>query len=616
MVAACGLVWLTLLGGIPGSGAQEPATDDPLTSEQRDWLETHGPIRFAPRPDYPPFSMVGADGETVGLELDLMNRISRNLGIEFEVVHAEDLADAEERLRRGRVDVVAPVTRTAEREAYLDFLDPHVQVSLLLYTASDAEFQNVSALAGRPVAAVEDAPSTMRFAEAHPDIAVVPVSDVAEGFDRLGRGQVAAVLAMNTAAGHHLQETGQTGFTAIDTPVETLKMHWAVSKDVPMLRDILERGMDSIAPGERQRIFAFWTGDDISVPAEEADGDALSPLARDIIVVASIVTVLAIAWGVALRRQVRAQTEDLRHSRDALRRHKERLEDTVQARTRELEETAEDLRRSNRELERFAYVASHDLQEPLRMVRSYLDLLDRRYSDRLDTDGEEFLAYARDGAERMSVLIQDLLELSRIGTRPVRDEKVQLEKVVDDALHDLGRRIAETDAVVVKGPLPAVRGDPNRLRQLLQNLISNAIKFQQQGARPEVRILAAPSGDGMVGVMVADDGIGMAPEKTEEIFEPFRRLHHRSEYPGTGIGLAICRRIVEAHGGTIHAESDGPGTGTRFVFTLPLAEDVPSEGLKEKMADVVGRRAERPLDERLEEDLEELREAVSASADR
>jgi PAS domain S-box-containing protein len=232
-----------------------------------------------------------------------------------------------------------------------------------------------------------------------------------------------------------------------------------------------------------------------------------------------------------------------------------------------------ELRRSNTELEQFAYVASHDLQEPLRMVASYTQLLARRYEGKLGADADEFIGYAVDGANRMQRLINDLLTYSRVGTRGGEFEPTDSREAFEAARANLRRAIEEAGAeVVLEGELPTVMGDHTQLVQLFQNLLANAIKFRGEGEVPEVRVGAQRLSSSQTEwhFWVADNGIGMDARYTERIFRIFQRLHAKGEYGGTGIGLAVCKKIVERHGGRIWVDSE-VGEGTTFHFTLHAA---------------------------------------------
>lgn len=248
-----------------------------------------------------------------------------------------------------------------------------------------------------------------------------------------------------------------------------------------------------------------------------------------------------------------------------------------------LAKKAEELARSNRELEQFAYVASHDLQEPLRMIASYTQLLARRYRDHLDKDANEFISYAVEGATRMQVLINDLLAYSRVGTRGKPFSPTDCNEVLARALDNLKFAIQDAKATVTAGKLPIVMGDGTQLTQLLQNLISNAVKFRG-AAQPAVQVQAelkpapvelppADTAQSEWVFSVQDNGIGIEPQYFDRIFVIFQRLHTREQYPGTGIGLAICKKITERHGGRIWVESS-PGQGATFFFTVP---QVPTE---------------------------------------
>jgi light-regulated signal transduction histidine kinase (bacteriophytochrome) len=234
----------------------------------------------------------------------------------------------------------------------------------------------------------------------------------------------------------------------------------------------------------------------------------------------------------------------------------------------ELASQAEELARSNRELEQFAYIASHDLQEPLRMIASYLELLADRYKGRLDEKADKFINYAVDGATRMKILIDDLLGYSRVTTKARPTELIDVGAALDEATNNLGKAIEEKGAVVAHATLPTVIANKTHVVQVFQNLMSNALKFCD--GTPTLHVWAERNEQGWV-VAVRDNGIGIAPEHSERIFQIFQRLHGRDKYAGTGMGLAICKKIVEQYGGRIWVESQ-PGKGSTFFFTLPAMD--------------------------------------------
>ncbi|WP_234018607.1 MULTISPECIES: sensor histidine kinase [unclassified Streptomyces] len=270
--------------------------------------------------------------------------------------------------------------------------------------------------------------------------------------------------------------------------------------------------------------------------------------------------------GPADLRQLGADMEAMR------RRLVDELAFSEQAR-HQLDERAADLKRSNAELEQFAYVASHDLQEPLRKVSSFTQLLQRRYADQLDERADQYIAFAVDGANRMQTLINDLLTFSRVGRVHNEHRLVELEPLVEDTLSTLSISIEESGATISHDALPAVVGDTTQLGMLWQNLISNAIKFRHPDRRPQIHIGALREGD-LWRFTVTDNGIGIDPEFADRVFIIFQRLHTKDAYPGSGIGLAMCKKIVEFHGGTIAVDTHH-SPGTRISFTL-LADTSPT----------------------------------------
>ncbi len=232
----------------------------------------------------------------------------------------------------------------------------------------------------------------------------------------------------------------------------------------------------------------------------------------------------------------------------------------------ELKESVENLNAKNEELEQFAYTVSHDLKEPLRMVRSFMKLLKNKYGQQLDEKAREYIYYARDGAQRMGDNIDDLLEYSRIGRKYTTVEKIDLNNLLEDVIQNLQSGIKEKDTNINVGDLPTLAVVPVAMKRLFQNLIANGLKYQPDGNKPEISVMAEEQDSSWL-FSVSDNGIGIDPEYHNQIFSVFKRLHARDEYSGSGMGLAICKKIVEQHGGEIWVASTS-GQGSTFSFTL------------------------------------------------
>ena len=363
--------------------------------------------------------------------------------------------------------------------------------------------------------------------------------------------------------------------SAVDMEAHTVQAVYAVGGEIPgwergVVHEIVPGGISDILESERRGILFKTPAEEEEAgqqPARDLGGDfqtriAVPLIARSVFVGAlNIRSLQPYAYDesqLAQAERIGAQIAGTIANSFAY----EKLE----AAQGELEKTAAELRRSNQELEQFAYVASHDLQEPLRKIASFCNLLESRYASQLDDRASTYLHYIVDGAMRMQALVNDLLLYSRVTTRGQEFAPANMDDVMQEAQANLDVAIAECKAQVSCDALPAVFGDAPQLVRLLQNLIGNAIKYRGE-APPQVHLAAAKERDEWV-FSVRDNGIGIAPEYAERIFVIFQRLHTREEYGGTGIGLAVCKKIVERHGGRIWVES-AEGAGATFRFTLP-----------------------------------------------
>jgi signal transduction histidine kinase len=270
--------------------------------------------------------------------------------------------------------------------------------------------------------------------------------------------------------------------------------------------------------------------------------------------------------GTPLILEMDVDVTEQRQTQNALKKINETLEEQVKERTQELSKSNIELKRSNKELKQFAYISSHDLQEPLRMVTSFTQLLERRYKGQLDNEADDYIEFIVEGAHRMKYLIDDLLAFSRLNTQAKELESVELENVIDDVLSNLSVTIKENKACITYDPLPTVNADKTQMMQVFQNLIANAIKFQ--GSNPPKIHISAHKDEKEWKFAVTDNGIGIDPEYQKQIFEVFKRLHTREEYPGSGIGLSVSQKIIRRHGGNIWVESE-LGKGSTFYFTIP-----------------------------------------------
>lgn len=401
--------------------------------------------------------------------------------------------------------------------------------------------------------------------------------------------EVNAAAAQSSAIVQRLLELTQ------DNPVEQRNIH-ALEQVVDDRLELLKQtsqfgGQDAAVREEKRNGLAASTQLSKVVAEMMAEENRLLDLrkqataasdweATTLFIAGSIATILLLLWAYRIVRQYAAgrdRAEIEVHRANNLLQEKiiqldllnQQLEDRVKERTAGLE-------RSNQDLQQFAFVASHDLQEPLRMVSSYLGLLSKSCQGKLDAEAEKYIGFAIDGAARMQALIRDLLAFAQVSTQAPVLARTRLSDVVSQARYALLASVRETGAEIVTEPLPEVEVDALKMSLVFQNLLSNAIKFRQPGGKPCIQI-AARKENGEWRISVRDSGIGFDPKYAQKIFGAFQRLHGKAEYPGTGIGLAICSRIIGGHGGRIWAEAH-PGAGATFHFTLPaLSDSAPAE---------------------------------------
>jgi PAS domain S-box-containing protein len=347
----------------------------------------------------------------------------------------------------------------------------------------------------------------------------------------------------------------------VDGPCDYLSKQWVDYTGVPEEEQLGYRWLEQLHPDDKDKTVAEWmekvkTGSSFDIEFRIRRNDGIYHWFKT-----RAVPMRDSLGNIKKWFGSNTDFDKIKTAEEQLRNFNKELEQKV----KELDRVNSDLNRSNQELEQFAYVASHDLQEPLRMVSSYTQLLERRYKDQLDQDAKDFIFFAVDGANRMQRLINDLLDYSRVTTRGKSFIKLDLSTVLGHSIANLQKKIQETGAMIVNDDLPFVYGDEVQLVRVFQNLLDNAMKFR--GAEPPRINITAKTVDEKIQISVSDNGIGIDKIYTDRVFTIFQRLHNKIEYPGTGIGLAICKRTIERHGGKIWFESV-PGNGTTFCFTL------------------------------------------------
>ena len=503
-----------------------------------------------------PIVFIDDDGLPQGLYVDLIWEIANREEWDIQFVPGT-WSEGLERLRSAEIDLMTSIAYLDERDVYMDFSHENVLTMWgQVYVTQDSDIQNIFDLQGETVAILKGGVNGINF------MAMIDKFDVQCEFRVVDSyAEVAELVASgNASAGvinniHGYEQEKQ--YSIIRSPIifNPFSLLFAVPEGKNQhLLETIDSYLTKWKSDPKSPYYSNitkWFG----LEEKEALPDWVF---RTLLIGGGLLLSIAV-WVIILRQQVKVRTIELTESRERLRNYSDQLEEMVG-----------DLERSNTDLTQFAYVASHDLQEPLRMIASYIQLLEQRYGGQLDDDADEFIAYAVDGAKRLQMLINSLLEYTRVGTRGRALAPTNSEKVLDRTLRNLGKLIKESGTSVTHDQLPTVMADEVQLEQVFQNLLGNAIKFHSE-VPPEIHI-GVERMDGEWKFSIRDNGIGIEAEYRERIFVIFKRLHTGEEYPGTGIGLAISKRIIERHGGRIWVETT-PGGGSTFFFTLPVREE-------------------------------------------
>jgi signal transduction histidine kinase len=517
----------------------QPSGTIQLTPEEEAWMRNHLSIKVGMSPVVPPLKF-SEKGVVKGIEPDYLTILSEITGLQFEYV-INDFSTMDGKVKSGEIDMFISFY-IPERLAYMTFTDPLMEFKQVIIARSDAPFMSgIGSLKGKKVATIKGVKLYEKLLNPYPEIETVQVGRSEEMFEAVASSKADALISRTYTAGYAMQNYPNLKIAGIaDLPPEPYL--YAVRKDYPELVSILNKAIASITRDQRDAIVQKWFS--FRIEYRPNWGEILK-WALAIGGVFTALLTISLVWNRRLSREIA----------------KRRAAETANRLF------TEELARSNVDLQQFAYVASHDLQEPLRMISSYLQLIERRYKDKLDDDANIFIHYAVDGANRLQALIGGLLEFSRVRTHGKAFAAVDIGEVLDGVCRDLQPLIVEAGATVRYDRMPIIVGDAAQITRLFQNLLQNGLKFRREGTPPVIEVRAESKAGAMV-FSVHDNGIGIEPQYFERIFTIFQRLHTREEYPGTGIGLSICKRIVERHGGNIRLESK-PASGTSFYFSIP-----------------------------------------------
>lgn len=543
---------VALLGG-DGAVHANPNSiaGDFLTAQERQWLDTHvADLVVAPEANYPPFSFIGKNERNnwQGLSADMTQLVATQLGVRFTILPAQNLDAILDQAQRGKVGIITSLKETPQRAHYLSFTPAYVSVPTVVLVKTDTAISgDVRELVEKKVA-VGKGYGVQTYLEQHfPDIPLTLVPDDLEGMRQLSFGTVDAVIMDIASASYFIEQQKITNLRVAGTFDYTYDLSFGVRKDLPLLHTILSKTLLAIPEHDRQAVIKDWIRIEIN-PLNLLRSRYPRLLPTFLAILVALLGFGTMVWIIALRRAVERKSKALR------------------------QKNAE-LVRSNAELEQFSYAISHDLRQPLRMISSYLQLLQDNLGNTLDGENRTFFGFAMDGAKRMDAMMLGLLEYARVGRKGEAMVWIDSRTVLDEALLFLRPLVAEAQANLhIEGDWPRIFANPDEILRLLQNLIGNAVKYRMAGRIPEVTISSATTHRHWR-LCVSDNGVGIAPDQIVRLFQVFSRLQSRANYEGTGIGLALCRKIAEHHGGTIQAESSGVGLGSRFSLTLPMAQE-------------------------------------------
>ena len=535
---------LLVLASIAPAVAQD---DDLLTPAERQWLADNGPIRYAPDPDYPPFEFLQADGTVDGVNIDFLNRISRNLDVNFEIVVYDNWTVVLEKMQAREVQLLGSLAQTPEREEYMDFIGPYMEVGEVFYVRTDGEYPDIASLAGQKVAVVASYAAAGWLAENHPEMVQVPVDDIPSGIGAVSSGTVAAFFENVPVTGFYIRQLSVSNVQILGEPLYYSPANWGLQKDEPELHSIMTKGLASIPLGEQTKVFEYWTGYDLGVQRDDA-GRTFSPLSLGILgaLVLIVLSIGAFSW--SLRRQVARRTSELQTSRDQVQLANEELEQRVQTRTRELKLMMES------EGQLFDTIEKESI-EATRAIESAHNELSSRYHGVLRADSRALIDFARMRAWQSSDTIARAVETTKTELVANR-ESINLAPLLSDAAHSMSERMGHAVTVSCAKSVK-IKSILDEARHLASYLVAIAVDTAAGTDSPaHAKVEAAPNG-GLRAVYPGRAPHLAALSGTASIVENRR----------AGLAFPALSRIAHRHGGEIKVEAAGEDLVIGLTFS-------------------------------------------------